>query len=142
MRLVRLAFLLAGSAAAGAAPLPPRPPGGLYLGADLSYVNEMEDCDAVYRKAGRPVDPFELLRAEGGNLVRVRIWNDARWTRDSNLADVRKTIARARKAGLQVLLDFHYSDDWADGEQMWLTRTAILHHVRYKRETDTDRLFR
>lgn len=33
-------------------------------------------------------------------------------------------------------------DDWAAGDQLWLTRTAILHQLRYKRETDTERLFR
>jgi arabinogalactan endo-1,4-beta-galactosidase len=89
----------------------------LYLGADLSYVNEMEDCGAVYRKGGRPVDPFALLKAEGGNIVRVRIWNDAKWTKYSGYDDVLKTIRRAHAAGLQVLLDFHYSDDWADGDK-------------------------
>jgi len=110
-----LAMLLAG-AAPGAA-LPPKPAGGLYLGADLSYVNEMEDCGAVYRSAGKPVDPFTLLAGKGGNIVRVRLWNDATWTKYSDLADVTKTIRRARAAGMQVLLDFHYSDDWADGDK-------------------------
>jgi len=88
-----------------------------YRGADLSYVNEMEDCGAVYRKGGRPADPFALLAEAGGNLVRVRIWNHATWTRYSNLADVARTIRRAKRARLQVLLDFHYSDDWADGDK-------------------------
>jgi arabinogalactan endo-1,4-beta-galactosidase len=97
----------------------------IYLGADLSYVNEMEDCGAVYRKAGKAIDPFRLFRAEGANIVRVRIWNDARWTRYSNLADVRKTIARSRAAGMQVLLDFHYSDDWADGEKQIAPRAWV-----------------
>jgi arabinogalactan endo-1,4-beta-galactosidase len=100
-----------------AKPFADKPDGGLYLGADLSYVNEMEDCGAVYRNKGKPVDPFELIKDEGGNLVRVRIWNDATWTKYSNLADVEKTIRRARDAGMQVLLDFHYSDDWADGDK-------------------------
>ncbi|MCH8614945.1 arabinogalactan endo-1,4-beta-galactosidase [Sphingomonas sp. SM33] len=88
---------------------------GLYLGADLSYVNEMEDCGAVYRLKGKPIDPFVLLKKEGGNLVRVRIWVDPTWTKYSNYDDVLKTIRRAHAAGLQALLDFHYSDDWADG---------------------------
>jgi arabinogalactan endo-1,4-beta-galactosidase len=112
------AFLLAAVASAGVAqagPPPPLPEGGLYLGADLSYVNEMEDCGAVYRKGGKPVDPFALLKAEGGNIVRVRIWNDATWTKYSDYDDVLKTIRRAHAAGMQVLLNFHYSDDWADG---------------------------
>lgn len=117
-RRLGLAALLV-VAATGVAPAaaPRAPEGGLYLGADLSYVNEMEDCGAVYRKDGKPVDPFELMHASGGNLVRVRIWNDATWTRYSDLADVARTIRRARAAGMQVLLDFHYSDDWADGDK-------------------------
>lgn len=97
-------------------------PHGYYLGADLSYVNEMEDCGVVYRDAGKPADPFVLLQSRGANLVRVRLWNDAKWTRYSNLADVKKTIRRARRAGMQVLLDFHYSDDWADGEKQIVPR--------------------
>ncbi len=109
---------------AGCTSLRPAPP-RYYLGADLSYVNEMEDCGAVFRKNGRAVDPFALFAAEGSNIVRVRIWNDATWTRYSNLADVRKTIARAKRAGMQVLLDFHYSDDWADGEKQLIPKAWV-----------------
>jgi arabinogalactan endo-1,4-beta-galactosidase len=112
-RLILAAALFASTAQAGErAPLPK---GGLYLGGDLSYVNEMEDCGAVYRAAGKPVDPFAYLHARGGNIVRVRLWNNATWTKYSDHADVLKTIRRAKAAGMQVLLDFHYSDDWADG---------------------------
>lgn len=99
--------------------------GKLYLGVDLSYVNEVEDCGAVFRKGGKPVDPFKLFAAEGANIVRVRIWNDATWTRYSNLADVKKTIARSKAAGMQVLLDFHYSDDWADGEKQIIPKAWV-----------------
>lgn len=108
-------FLLMLPALAQAGPRAPVPARGLYLGADLSYVNEMEDCGAVYRLHGKPMDPFTLLKKEGGNLVRVRIWVDPTWTKYSNYEDVLKTIRRAHSAGLQVLLDFHYSDTWADG---------------------------
>ena len=87
-----------------------------YYGADLSYVNEMEDCGAVYRVGGQPQDAYELFSDIGTNLVRVRIWNDAKWTPYSDLDDVKETIRRSRAAGMQVLLDFHYSDDWADGD--------------------------
>jgi arabinogalactan endo-1,4-beta-galactosidase len=88
-----------------------------YFGADLSFDNEMVDCGAVYRENGRPVDVYALFREHGANLVRIRIWNDATWTKYSNLADVEKSIARAKAQGMQVLLDFHYSDDWADGQK-------------------------
>jgi arabinogalactan endo-1,4-beta-galactosidase len=113
-RIIAALLGACGSAALAGAP-PPPPPGGLYLGADLSYVNEMEDCGAVYRSGGKAVDPFALLKREGGNIVRVRMWNDATWTKYSDYADVLKTIRRAQAAGMQVLLNFHYSDDWADG---------------------------
>ncbi|WP_157218612.1 glycoside hydrolase family 53 protein [Flavisphingomonas formosensis] len=111
-----LLLSLAMSAAAQAAPGGPDA-SPLYLGADLSFTNEMEDCGAVFRDHGKPVDPFALLKRKGGNIVRVRIWNDAKWTRYSGYDDVLKTIRRAHAAGLMVLLDFHYSDDWADGDK-------------------------
>ena len=88
-----------------------------WFGADLSYVNEMEDCGAVFRENGQAVDPFELFARRGANLVRVRLWNDAEWTEYSDLPDVQKTIARAHAQGMKVLLDFHYSDEWADGDK-------------------------
>ena len=92
-------------------------PAPFYFGADLSYVNEMEDCGAIYRKDGQARDPYGLFAEMGTNLVRVRIWHDAEWTNYSDLDDARETIRRARAAGMEVLLDFHYSDDWADGDK-------------------------
>lgn len=109
------AVLAAAATAAQAGHFAPSPSDGIYRGADLSYVNEMEDCGAVYRLHGRTIDPFVLMKKEGGNLVRVRIWVNPTWTRYSNYGDALKTIHRAHAAGLQVLLDFHYSDTWADG---------------------------
>lgn len=88
-----------------------------YFGADLSFANEMEDCGAVYRENGTPTDVYRMFKDHGANLIRIRIWNDATWTNYSNLADVKKSIARARALGMKVLLDFHYSDDWADGDK-------------------------
>jgi len=88
-----------------------------YFGSDLSYVNEMEDCGAVYSRSGAPEDVFGLLKSSGANLVRLRLWNNPQWTAYSNLADVTRAMRRAKAAGLPVLLDFHYSDDWADGDK-------------------------
>ena len=110
-----LALILAGHATAQDATIRTAP--AFYFGADLSYVNEMEDCGAVYRVGGQAYDPYAIFAEAGTNLVRVRIWNDAEWTKYSDLDDVRETIRRARAEGMQVLLDFHYSDDWADGDK-------------------------
>ena len=87
-----IGLLAAFATAVQAGPPAPPPPSGLYLGADLSYVNEMEDCGAVYRLHGKPIDPFTLLKKEGGNIVRVRIWVNPTWTRYSTYPDVLKTI--------------------------------------------------
>jgi arabinogalactan endo-1,4-beta-galactosidase len=89
----------------------------IYLGVDISYANEMDDCGAVYKTGGKTVDQYQFFKSASANTARIRIWNDPDWTKYSNLADVKRSIRRAKAAGLQVLLDFHYSDDWADGDK-------------------------
>jgi hypothetical protein len=48
-----------------------------YFGADLSFANEMDDCGAVYRENGAPVDVYQIFKEHGANLIRIRIWNNA-----------------------------------------------------------------
>jgi len=86
----------------------------LLLGADLSYVNEVEDAGAVYRRSGVKVDPYRLFADSGCRVVRLRLWHTPSINAYSGLADVQRSIRRAKAAGMQVLLDFHYSDFWAD----------------------------
>lgn len=97
-----------------------------YFGNDLSYVNEMEDCGVVYRENNVPKDPYQIFADHGTNLVRLRLWHTPVWydqlnegKRYSDLADVKRSIARAKAENMQVLLDFHLSDNWADpGKQL------------------------
>jgi arabinogalactan endo-1,4-beta-galactosidase len=91
-----------------------------YVGADLSYVNEMQDCGAEYRLKGKSYDPFLLFAGAKANVLRVRLWHNPNWTHYSNLADATKTIRRAKAAGMNVLLDLHYSDTWADPEKQFV----------------------
>lgn len=89
-----------------------------YYGADLSYVNEMLDCGANFKDAeNNNKDPYKIFSEAGANLVRVRLWHNPTWTKYSNLEDVKQTIKRAREEGMEVLLDFHYSDTWTDPSQ-------------------------
>jgi arabinogalactan endo-1,4-beta-galactosidase len=132
------------AAAAAALVLTPPSQAAPLMGADMSFVNEMEDCGAVYREDGAVKDPFAILKDHGATLVRVRIWHDASWTKYSNLADVKKTLARARARGLHTLLDFHYSDTWADGDKQivpaaWanIKDTAVLADKLYQYTYDT-----
>jgi arabinogalactan endo-1,4-beta-galactosidase len=107
-----VAMLAAAFAAAAADTTPQR-----FAGVDLSYVNEVESCGAKFKLNGKLRDPYELLAERGANLVRLRLWNNPTWTNYSNEADVTRSIERAKKAGMHVLLDFHYSDDWADPQK-------------------------
>ena len=86
-----------------------------YYGADLSYVNEMIDCGATYKNSeGATKNPYKIFKEAGANLVRVRLWHNPTWTNYSNFEDVKLTISKAKAEGMKVLLDFHYSDTWAD----------------------------
>lgn len=96
-----------------------------YRGNDLSYVNQMEDCGAVYKQNGEPKEVYQIYADHGNNLVRVRLWVNPSWQNElsqppgvlhqySDLEDVKETMKRSKAAGMPVLLDFHYSDFWAD----------------------------
>lgn len=92
-----------------------------YFGADMSYVNEMEDCGVTYYEDGQAKDPYRIFAGHGCNLVRLRLWHTPAWydslnqgKRYSDLADVKRASARAKQNNMQVLLDFHLSDNWAD----------------------------
>jgi arabinogalactan endo-1,4-beta-galactosidase len=91
------------------------------MGADLSYVNHVQDYGGVYKDSGVVKDPFTIFKNHGANVVRVRLWHNPVWLAPlnsgkvySDLKDVEKTIQRAKAAGMAVNLDFHYSERWAD----------------------------
>jgi len=92
-----------------------------YKGADLSYINELEDCGVIYTENNQPKDPYQIFADHHNNLVRLRLWHTPSWydnlnggRRYADLRDVKKSIHRAKSAGMDVLLDFHLSDNWAD----------------------------
>jgi len=90
-----------------------------YLGADLSSLNQMEDCEAVFYENGEAKDPYQIFVDHHANLVRYRLWHTPAWGDYSDLADVKAAIERAKTTGLSVLLDLHNSDTWADpGNQL------------------------
>jgi arabinogalactan endo-1,4-beta-galactosidase len=92
-----------------------------YVGADLSYVNEMENCGASYKLNNETIDPFALFARAKANIIRVRLWHSPSMPY-SNLTDVKKTIYRAKQFNMKVLLDFHYSDTWADPEKQFIPK--------------------
>ncbi len=95
------------------------------MGADLSYVNQILDHGGTYRDSGAVENPYKIFKDHGANVARFRLWHNPEWVRDevyndpdvplySGLADVEKAIGEAKGQGMEVALDFHYSDIWAD----------------------------
>lgn len=98
-----------------------------YFGADLSYVNQILDHNGVYKDQGEVRSPYRIFKDHGANLVRLRLWHNPAWTKEiygnsgtqlyNDLKDVEKSIQLSKDQGLQVLLNFHFSDSWADPDE-------------------------
>ena len=83
-------------------------------GADVSWITELEDSGrAFYNAAGRRQDLFAILKAQGLTAIRLRVWVHPA-NRYHQVADVLAKARRAKAAGMQLMIDFHYSDTWAD----------------------------
>ena len=98
------------------------------MGADLSYVNQILDHGGVYKSRGEIQNPYQIFADRGATTARFRLFKNPEWTREvygengdqmyNDIADVTLGIQRAREQGMSVLLNFHYSNTWADpGEQ-------------------------
>lgn len=92
------------------------------LGADVSWVTEMESRGQKFYtpdSARREMECMELLRDYCGvNSIRLRVWVNPKdgW---NNIADVVTKATRAERLGLRTMIDFHFSDWWADpGKQV------------------------
>ena len=92
-------------------------------GADIGWLQQMEATGYKFYDAnGVQKDCFLILKDHGINTIRLRVWvnpsNDARSGHCSK-ADVVEMALRAKKMGMRILIDFHYSDSWADpGKQI------------------------
>lgn len=90
-------------------------------GMDVSTLIEEEACGARYYDNGVEDDALKILKRYGCNSVRLRLWNDPYTEKGesygagtNDLATTIKLSSRAKDLGMSVLLDFHYSDFWAD----------------------------
>ncbi len=100
------------------------------LGADISFLPELEHKGMkFYDTDGKEKDAIQILKNHGLNYVRLRIFNDP--ARDSGYSpkdgfcDLTHTLQMAKRikaAGMKILLDFHYSDYWADPQKQWMPK--------------------
>lgn len=87
---------------------------GFAKGADVSWLTEFESNGALFYDAnGKPQECMALLRDLGMNSIRLRVWvnPDGGWCGKD---DVVAKAWRAQKLGMRLMIDFHYSDTWAD----------------------------
>ncbi|MBN2611412.1 MAG: glycosyl hydrolase 53 family protein [Bacteroidales bacterium] len=96
-----------------------------YFGSDLSYTNMMEDCGAVFKEDNAPKEVYRIFSDNGFNLARFRLWYEPTWQNSlvqpggvksqyHDFEDVKEGISRAKAAGMQVMLDIHFSNFWTD----------------------------
>jgi arabinogalactan endo-1,4-beta-galactosidase len=83
-------------------------------GADISWLTEMEkDGQKFYTSEGREMECTALMKELGFNSIRLRVWvnPDGGWCA---MEDVLVKARKAKEAGMRIMIDFHYSDSWAD----------------------------
>ncbi len=106
-------FLASSCTAKAQAPVPAAP---MIVGADVSVLTSTEQAGGTFSENGKKGDPLLVLKRNGFNYVRLRLFHTPDKKREL-LNDLSYDVALAKRAqavGLKVLLDFHYSDTWAD----------------------------
>ncbi|PKK94213.1 MAG: glycosyl hydrolase [Tenericutes bacterium HGW-Tenericutes-6] len=97
------------------------------MGVDLSSIVEViKRGGKFYNHQGVRTSIYQLLKNQGVNYIRIRLWNDPKspsgtpYGGGNNDIEVAKQIGHdAKMFGMKILLDFHYSDFWADpGKQI------------------------
>ncbi len=109
-------------------------------GADISWITQMEANGVKhYNVNGQLEDLYTILKTQGINTIRLRVWVNPT-NGYNNVNDVLAKALRAKNVGMDILLNFHYSDTWADpGQQapptLWNAytinelKTAVYNHT-------------
>ncbi len=87
-------------------------------GADVGWLPQMEATGfKFYDSDGKAKDCLLLLKERGINTIRLRVWVNPNNDRGSGHCGKKETVEmaqRAQKLGMRLMIDFHYSDSWAD----------------------------
>ena len=82
-------------------------------GVDLSMLKQVEDNGGLFYDNGNQIDPIQEFNSKGINTIRLKIWHNP-LLNYNDLESVLEIAERVKNADLDLLLDFHYSDTWAD----------------------------
>jgi arabinogalactan endo-1,4-beta-galactosidase len=105
------------------------------LGADISFLPQLEDEGLKFYVNGEQKDAIQILKENGFNYIRLRIFvnpaADSGYSKKGycNFEQTAKMAKRIKAAHLKFLLDFHYSDTWADGGKQF--KPAAWKHLAF-----------
>jgi arabinogalactan endo-1,4-beta-galactosidase len=104
-------------------------------GADVSWMSEIEaNGISFYNRSGVKKDILAIMKEQGMTAVRLRVWVNPADGWYSSTQDVVAKAKRAKAAGMKVMIDFHYSDSWADpGKQ---TKPAVWKNYTFQQLMD------
>jgi len=96
------------------------------LGADISFLPQLEARGLKFHDDGIKRDAIEILKDHGFNYIRLRVFvnpeNEKGYSPEKGFCGLDYTLQMAKRvkdAGLNLLLDFHYSDTWADPQKQF-----------------------
>ncbi|MBN1805295.1 MAG: glycosyl hydrolase 53 family protein [Sedimentisphaerales bacterium] len=91
------------------------------VGADLSFLKSAADMGTVFKDNGEGRPGLEIFKDHGYNWIRLRLFHTP--TRLPNNLEYTIALAKeARKLGYKFLLNFHYSDTWADPGKQYIPK--------------------
>jgi len=91
------------------------------VGADVSFLPHAEASGVVFKDQGKPKPGLQIFKDHGYSWVRLRLFHSP----DKLPNDLKYTIAAAqsaKKLGFKILLNFHYSDTWADPQKQFIPK--------------------
>jgi len=91
------------------------------IGADLSYLKEAEDKGFLFKENGVAKPGLQIFKDHGYNWIRLRLFHTP--VQLPNNLEYTITVAKeAKKLGYKFLLDYHYSDTWADPHKQFVPK--------------------
>lgn len=100
------------------------------MGADISFLPQLESRGIKFYDNNEEKDAIEILKNHGLNYIRLRIFvnpeNEKGYSPNRGFCGIDSTLKMARRikeGGLKLLLDFHYSDTWADPQKQFKPKT-------------------
>jgi hypothetical protein len=116
------------------------------IGADISFLPELESRGMKFKDSGIEKDAILMLRDHGFNYIRLRIFvnpeNDKGYSPQKGYCGLKYTLEMAKRiknADLKLLLDFHYSDYWADPQKQ--TKPLAWENLSFETLKDSVKIY-